>query len=170
MLNLNNELTLVIQLKKYINESLKEEIYNNVLSNINKLDNSLKPTKICYTFDNLMSENAIKVSRKYLLDRIKEKEVTLLDYKDIKVEKDIELDVNKDILDKVIEIISKVLDKDIKEINIDSNFFFDLGGSSLDYYNLISMITTEFKVDINLDNSSSQYSAKTLAKLLEELV
>jgi len=170
VLNLNNELTLVIQLKKYINESLKDEVYNNVLSNINKLDNSLKPTKIYYTFDNLMSENAIKVSRKYLLDKIKEKEVTLLDYKDIKVEKDIELDVNKDILDKVIEIISKVLDKDVKEINIDSNFFFDLGGSSLDYYNLISMLTTEFKIEINLDSNSSNYTPRTLAKMIEELV
>jgi acyl carrier protein len=170
VLNLNKELSLVIQLKKYLTNPQKENIYNNVLDNINKLDNSLKPTKIYYTFDNLMSENAIKVSRKYLLDKIEKKEVTLLDYKDIKKETTLESDVDIEILNKVIEIMAEVLDKKIDEISPDANFFFDLGGSSLDYYNLISMITTEFKVDINLDNSSSQYSAKTLAKLLEELV
>ena len=140
------------------------------MDNINKLDNSFKPTKIYYTFDPLMSENQIKVSRKYLLDKINKKEVTLLDFNDIKTENTNDLDVDKNILDKVVEIIADVLNKDKSEINIDANFFFDLGGTSLDYYNLISIITNEFKVEINLDNNSSFYTAKSIAKMLEELV
>ena len=170
VLNYKNELSLVIQLKKYLTNSQKEAIYNSVMDNINKLDNSFKPTKIYYTFDNLMSENAIKVSRKYLLDKIDKKEVNLLDYKDIKVDINEEMDVDIEILNKVIEIMAYILDKKKEEINPDANFFFDLGGSSLDYYNLISMLTTEFKVEISLDNKSSNYTAKTISKMLEELV
>ena len=170
VLSIKNELSLVVQLKKYLTNSQKESINKKVLDNINKLDNSFKPTKIYYTFDTIMSETAIKVSRKYLIDKIEKKEVELLDYSNINVTVDETLDVDKEILDKVIEIMANILDKRIDEINPDANFFFDLGGSSLDYYNLISMITTEFKVEISLDNNSSFYTPKTLAKLLEELV
>ena len=140
------------------------------MDNINKLDNSLKPTKIYFTFDSLMSENAIKVSRKYLLNKINNKEVELKEFNDIKTVKEENVFVDKKILDKVIELMASTLNKDISEISPNSNFFFDLGGNSLDYYNLISYIQEEFKVEINLDSNSSYYTPVTLAKLLEELV
>ena len=170
VLDINGNLSLVIEIKKYLTNSQKEAINKSVIENINKLDNSFKPTKIYYTFDPLMSEVQIKVSRKYLLDKINKNEVKLLDFNDIKTVNDEFIDVDKNILNKVIEIIADILNKDIKEIGYDSNFFFDLGGSSLDYYNLISQITTEFKVEINLDSNSSYYTPKTIAKMLEELV
>ena len=170
VLNIKKELSLVVQLKNYITNNLKEKIYNDIMDNINKLDNSLKPTKIYFTFDPIMSENAIKVSRKYLLNKIEANEVKLLDYKDIKVEKDEVIDCNIEILNKVKEIMANILDKNIDDINNDANFFFDLGGSSLDYYNLISMLTTEFKIEINLDNNSSFYTPISLTKMIEELV
>ena len=170
VLNINNNLSLVIQMKKYLTNSQKEAINNSVLENVNKLDNSFKPTKIYYTYDPIMSETAIKVSRKYLLNKIENKEVELLDFKDTKTVVDETVDVDKKILDKVIEIMASIVGKDTSEITPDSNFFFDLGGSSLDYYNLISLITTEFNVEINLDNNSSFYTPKTIAKMLEELV
>ena len=170
ILDIKGNLSLVVELKKYLTNEQKEKINNSVLDNVNKLDNSFKPTKIYYTFDPLMSEVQIKVSRKYLLDKIEKKEVKLLDFKDIKTKNEESIDVDKNILDKVVEIMANILSKDKSEINYDSNFFFDLGGTSLDYYNLISMLTTEFKVEINLDSDSSFYTPKTLAKMLEELV
>ena len=170
ILNYKNELSLIIQVKKYLTNIQKDKINESVINNVNKLDNSFKPTKIYYTFDPLMNENAIKVSRKYLLDKLEKNEVNLLEFKDIKTEVKEDLDVDSNILDKVIDIMANVLDKNKDEINIDANFFHDLGGSSLDYYNLISMITTEFKVEINLDNNSSFYTARSISKMLEELV
>lgn len=170
IINYQNELSLIIQVKKYLTNIQKDRINESVIDNINKLDNSFKPTKIYYTFDSLMSENAIKVSRKYLLDKLDKKEVNLLEFKDIKTEENSEIDCDINILNKVVDIMASILDKKNDEIGIDANFFFDLGGSSLDYYNLISMITTEFKVEINLDNNSSFYTARSIAKMLEELV
>jgi acyl carrier protein len=170
ILNYKNELSLIIQVKKYLTNIQKDKINESVINNVNKLDNSFKPTKIYYTFDPLMNENAIKVSRKYLLDKLEKNEVNLLEFKDIKTEVKEDLDVDSNILDKVIDIMANVLDKSKDEINIDANFFHDLGGSSLDYYNLISMITTEFKVEINLDSNSSFYTARSISKMLEELV
>ena len=170
IVNINNELSLVIQIKKYLTNVQKEAINKSVIDNINKLDNSFKPNKIYYTFDSLMNENQIKVSRKYLLERIEKKEVNLLKFDDIKTNNTTDLDVDKNILDKVVEIMAGILDKKIDEINIDAQFFFDLGGTSLDYYNLISEITREFKVEINLDSNSSYYTARSIAKMLEGLV
>ena len=170
IINYQNELSLIIQVKKYLTNIQKDRINESVIDNINKLDNSFKPTKIYYTFDSLMSENAIKVSRKYLLDKLEKKEVNLLEFKEIKTEENSEIDCDINILNKVVDIMASILDKKNDEIGIDANFFFDLGGSSLDYYNLISMITTEFKVEINLDNNSSFYTARSIAKMLEELV
>ena len=170
IVNINNELSLVIQIKKYLTNVQKEAINKSVIDNINKLDNSFKPNKIYYTFDSLMNENQIKVSRKYLLEKIEKKEVNLLKFDDIKTNNTTDLDVDKNILDKVVEIMAGILDKKIDEINIDAQFFFDLGGTSLDYYNLISEITREFKVEINLDSNSSYYTARSIAKMLEGLV
>lgn len=170
VINYKNELSLIIQVKKYLTNTQKDRINESVINNVNKLDNSFKPTKIYYTFDPLMNENAIKVSRKYLLDKLEKKEVNLLEFKDIKTEVKDDIDVDSNILDKVIDIMANVLDKNKDEINIDANFFHDLGGTSLDYYNLISMITNEFKVEINLDSNSSFYTARSIAKMLEELV
>jgi len=170
IINYKNELSLIIQVKKYLTNVQKDKINESVINNVNKLDNSFKPTKIYYTFDPLMNENAIKVSRKYLLDKLEKKEVNLLEFKDIKTETKGDIDVDSNILDKVIDIMANVLDKNKDEINIDANFFHDLGGTSLDYYNLISMITNEFKVEINLDSNSSFYTARSISKMLEELV
>ena len=170
VLDIKGNLSLVVEIKKYLTNNQKEAINKSVIENINKLDNSFKPTKIYYTFDPLMSEVQIKVSRKYLLDKINKGEVKLLDFNDTKTVNDETVDVDKNILNKVIEIMADILNKKKEEIGYDSNFFFDLGGSSLDYYNLISQITTEFKVEINLDSNSSYYTPKTIAKMLEELV
>lgn len=170
ILNYKNELSLIVQVKKYLTNVQKDKINEDVINNINKLDNSLKPTKIYYTFDSIMSENAIKVSRKNLLDKLEKKEVNLLEFKDIKVEEKKDIDVDINILNKVIEIMASILDKKEEDINIDANFFFDLGGNSLDYYNLISIITNEFKVEISLDSNSSFYTARSISKMLEELV
>lgn len=166
----NKNLSLIIQIKKYLTNKMKEDINNKVMDEINKLDSSMRPTKIYYTFDPLMNENQIKVSRKYLLNKIENKEVDLLDYSNIKTNNDENIDVDKNILTKVIEIIANLLNKDINDIKPESNFFFDLGGTSLDYYNLISEITTEFKIDIKLDSESSFYTPISISKMIEGLV
>lgn len=163
------ELSLIIQIKKYLTNKMKEDINNKVLEEVNKLDNSLKPTKIYYTFDSLMNENQIKVSRKYLLNKLENKEVELLEFSNIKTENDENVDVDKNILNKVIEIMANLLNKDIKDIKPESNFFFDLGGTSLDYYNLISEITSEFQIEIKLDNESSFYTPISISKMIEGL-
>ena len=165
----NKNLSLIIQIKKYLTNKMKEDINNKVLEEVNKLDNSLKPTKIYYTFDSLMNENQIKVSRKYLLNKLDNKEVELLEYASIKTNNDENIDVDKNILDKVIEIMARLLNKNIEDVKPDSNFFFDLGGTSLDYYNLISEITTEFKIEIKLDNNSSFYTPLSISKMIEGL-
>ncbi|MCR5462125.1 MAG: AMP-binding protein, partial [bacterium] len=64
VLDIKGNLSLVIEIKKYLTNSQKEAINNSVIENVNKLDNSFKPTKIYYAFDPLMSEVQIKVSRK----------------------------------------------------------------------------------------------------------
>ena len=65
--------------------------------------------------------------------------------------------------------MANLLNKDIKDIKPESNFFFDLGGTSLDYYNLISEITSEFQIEIKLDNESSFYTPISISKMIEGL-
>ena len=44
------------------------------------------------------------------------------------------------------------LNKNLSEISNNSNFFYDLGGTSLEYFDLISRINKEFNISLSFDD------------------
>ena len=51
-------------------------------------------------------------------------------------------------------VFSDVLNKDITEIHDDSDFFLDLGGSSLDYMSLLMKLESAFETHITFEKKS----------------
>ena len=118
----------------------------------NKNDSSLRFSKIYFTYNSIKNPNAIKVSRQYLKSKIADGSVKLFTYDDIKTNDNLEIDLK--VLNKIKECISKCLNISIESINDNSDFFFDLNGSSLDYFDLVARIDEEFEIKLKFENDN----------------
>ena len=111
--------------------------------------------RVYYTFDNIANENAIKVSRKLLERMLDNSEVKLEDFKSFSsLSNEHHDDLNNEITNRLKKLFAEILGKDIKEISDDSDFFLDLGGTSLDYMALLLKIEQEFEIVISFDKKS----------------
>jgi acyl carrier protein len=167
VLNIENQLTLVIEISKYLSKDTIVEIYKDACECNNKLDSSLRVSKIYFTYDPIQAETAIKVSRQYLLKQLENKKVSLVKIDEIK-EKNQDILVNQEILDFIIKSFKEVLMVDT--VSKDSNFFFDLGGTSLDYFSLISLLNQHFNINITFENEKNYHTPLDLALEVERLL
>ena len=151
-----NELVLIIQLSKQNHLIKANSIINEVKSCLAMLkEKGYQIEKVYYTFDDIANENAIKVSRKLLDRMLKNKEVKLEDFNSFSLLKDDhQEDLNNETTSRLKRIFAEVLGKDIKEISDESDFFLDLGGSSLDYMTLLLKIEQEFETAISFKEKS----------------
>ena len=166
ILSLENKLSMVIQIDKYLSKNMVKDIYDEVIKTSKKLDMSYRISKIYFTYDNLKADTAIKVSRQYLKKKIDNNEVELFKIEDIKENK-IE-NINQEILKIVKDEICNTLG--IDNVLDDQSFFFDLGGNSLDYFSLISKLNDIFNISITFEENKNYHTALELTKRIEELI
>ena len=67
-------------------------------------------------------------------------------------------------------LFAQVLSVDEDEIADNAHFMTELGGSSLDYFTLISEINRKFDVSLAYDNNDFGYTLNDFEKLLKELL
>ena len=169
IINLNNKLVFVGEISELYSKELIQNIYNNIDSINKKLDISMSVANIYLTYDAIQSENAIKVSRQYLLNKINNNEVKLHTISEILDLKSNESTVNQKILEIVRKLFADVLYKDLAEVLDSSDFFFDLGGSSLEYFELIAKINEEFNINIQFENDKL-HSPLSFTKEIERMM
>ena len=167
VLDVDNKLSLVIEINDYAPKLIIDELYNKANEINNNLDSSMRVSKIYFTYNPIKNPNAIKVSRQYLKSKIKDNSVKLIEYNDINVSNN--NDVDPKILNGVKECIAECLNIDIKDVLDNSDFFFDLNGSSLDYFDLVSRINDKFNIKLQFENDSLHTSFK-LAKEVERVL
>ena len=152
----NSQLVLIIQLSKQNYTVKAKSIINEVKGALQMLKyQGYQIEKVYYTFDDIANKEAIKVSRKYLERLIKENSVQLEDFANFSnlVENHKE-ELNNDITNRIKKVFSEVLSKDVKEIGEDSDFFLELGGTSLDYMSLLLKLEQEFETSIAFKEKS----------------
>ncbi len=166
ILNINNQLSMIIQIESYTSKDVVKRIYDSVLETTKKLDSSHYVSKIYFTYDEIQAKTAIKVSRQYLLKKLGKGEVKLFSIDEMK--ENVKEDVNLDILAIVKEEMAKSLG--LNEVSDTANFFFDLEGNSLDYFSLISTLNDRFHISITFEDNKNYYTAIELAKEIERQV
>ena len=152
----NNELVLILQVSKQNYMVKAEQITNEVKSCLDTLKKEgYQINRVYYTFDDIANDNAIKVSRKLLERMLKNEEVKLEDFSNFSsIVNSNKEDLNNEITNRLKKVFAEVLGKDIKEINDDSDFFLELGGTSLDYMALLLKIEQEFEIAISFNKKS----------------
>ena len=152
ILDIDNNLSLVIEINEYMPKLIIDELYKLANDYNNRNDSSLRFNKIYFTYNSIKNPNAIKVSRQYLKSKIADGSVKLFSYDDIKTNDNLEIDTK--ILNKIKECIAQSLNINIEDINDNSDFFFDLNGSSLDYFDLIARLDDEFEIKLKFENDN----------------
>ena len=164
---IDNKLSIIVSIDSYLPNNIINDIYERIKDINNKLNASIRIKDIYFTYDPIMAETAIKVSREYLRRKLNSNEVKLYLYNEIIKTKEEGQEVSREILDKVKDIISNLLSIEKDNIKDNSDFFFDLNGSSLEYFSLISNINEEFMISIPFENDS-MHTPYDITKVIEE--
>ncbi len=145
--------SLILEIKPNISQVKINKIIKEVENQVDTLKKlNFVIDQIYYTYDPICSLKAIKVSRRILTKWIETRKVNLLPFNEFKGCSKVDLSsLEIKIAEEVKSIFAEVLGKKIEEINIDSHFIFDLGGTSLDY--LTVLVKLEETYDINVNNS-----------------
>ena len=68
----------------------------------------------------------------------------------------------------VAEVIAEVLGKDLSKVTPGADIFFDLGGSSLDYFTIIMELQKKFRVNFPSEGEQSFKTAGEFADYIEK--
>lgn len=172
-LSKNNEkqLALVLEVNSNINQLKINKLISELEENLHKLESlNYHLDQVYYTYDKIASITAIKVSRKILNTWIENGNVKLEHISSLKEKKiidlsDLELKISSDIK----KIFGDVLNKAIDEIDLNSHFIFDLGGTSLEYLTLLVKLKERFEVEFNKEDKTCYTVIEFTTYLIEQV-
>ena len=159
------ELSMVVQLSPYASESticaIREEVYG-----INAtLPTATAIRKFYFTTDDLAPPTAVKVSRKQLLTKINGGQVTLTPFAQMRSAEG--SDDNSPLMLQVRSIIAKVLELPIEQVTPTSHIFFDLGGTSIQYFSILTALAEHFSLSDYDKNDTYRYTPKEICQYIE---
>ena len=159
------ELSIVIQVNEYITEQKIANIQSCVYSFNDTLDKTMAIKKFYFTTDDLCPPTAIKVSRAQLIKKIKNGEVKLTAFADMKSKM-----CNSDdspLTRDVKAIVAEVLGIDSDGIDINAHIFYDLGASSIQYFSILTRLSEKFSITNYEKTDKYRYTIKEICEYLE---
>ena len=159
-------LMLVVQIPEGMDRMRQKALYGACEEANAKLTPAYRVRKIFFTHDAILPEGGIKVSRARLKRAIEDGSVRLFEPANALTEACPEPDEE---LKRIIRgMIAQVLLIDETKVEDGAHFFYDLGGSSLDYLTLIGMIDSRFGITLGFEAEGFDYSLSDIARKVEE--
>lgn len=155
---------LIIFVNKYVKSDKLREINASILDKIAELKLSGEIEKIVFTSDSMLKGEEFKLNRQRIKRDYESGELTILDMSAEEKEEDI----NIELANRVREFFATALNKNTDEISYYSNFFFDEGGTSLDYFAMVSELQREFDIGFPANGDKSLCTIKEFVNYIEE--
>ena len=166
-----NTVEMIVQVPRNLIALQKSAIIASLHSQNDKLPISQRVKRFFFTYDPIMKESAIKVSRDYLREHIALGDIKLLREDEFSSDdRSTPAEEENELTEIIRSLFAECLSKDESEIGADDHFITTLGGTSLDYFNLISLVNERFSVDMRLDYTHACYTVSTFAKTVKELI
>ena len=157
--------TLVASIPGCFSKEKLDLIYEELLSRIAeaKLDRDIR--HIYFTQESLVFGNDFKVSRTKIRRRVEEGKISLIDPKEL----DMRIEELLSALEgEVAECFAEALGKNRAEIRANDSFFTDLGGSSLEYFALLSALRAKFGIEFLSDGSERLVTVKDFCEKIKK--
>ena len=160
----NGKPTLLANIEPCFSAEKLQVVYKSVKQTVadNRLDGEIE--QIALTTDDLLEKGAFKLSRKKIARKYAAGEYRLVDMQNADGYVETALSVLEE---KIRKCFAEVLQKDEKEVGMCSDFFTDLGGSSLDYFVLLDTLKTELQMETAFADGEKLSTAQEFYDLLK---
>lgn len=157
--------TLVASIPGCFSGERLKEIYTGICDDLAnaKLERSI--TRILFTHEALLNEGEIKLSRKRIADEVSLG--TMKTFAPTDIESHIE-ELMLGLESEMRECFAEALERSPESIGLEDNFFRELGGTSLDYFTLLSIIKTRFGFDISYGEGGNLSTVKEFSDYLKD--
>ncbi len=152
---------LIVKVSPYAGPETIKDIYERANKCLKDLDLDRTIGKVVITGDALMDANDFKLNRKKIGEKLDSGAIKAVDP---------EKDGFKasELTAKVAKIIAGILGKTESEVTPNADLFFDLGGSSLDYFTILMELQKEFRVNFPSEGETSFKTAGEFADYIEK--
>lgn len=164
----NEKLMLIIQLPRTLVEAQMTKLRDAAEKSAAALPPAYRISRIAYTYDPLMEEGGIKVSREYVRRKLASGGIRLIESME-EARKEVG-PVGSEVEAILVRIFAEVLGVPQENIRKDAHFMNDLGGSSLDYFTLIGEIDKRFDIRLDFSEGEIAYSVAGFAEIVERLI
>ncbi len=160
------ELSLIVQISEFISEeklnAIREEAYarNNTLPDVTAIK------KFYFTTDDLCPPTSIKVSRTQLVTKIKNGEIKLALFADMKSTAN--RDEESPLTNEVRAVIAEVLGVPSQNIGGNAHIFYDLGATSIQYFSILTRLSEKFSVAEYKQSDKYCYTLKEICEYLQK--
>ncbi len=155
---------LLIEAKScYTIDSIKQTL-DKAKEQITRLNLSGLVNKIYITKDNLLDANDFKLNRRKITKKYLNNQINLLDEGYSGANEDVFYSA---LQTEIVKIFAQTLSIEQGKIGLNSNFFTDLNGSSLDYFMLADRISAHFGVDIKSADGQSLNTVYEIANFIK---
>ena len=146
--NLNDKLVLLLSYDKNIPQNIIKKDLSDIIHNENFIKYSIK--KILITNDELPKANGIKIKRNDVVQLLANGSIKTFEIEMSEIEEE-KVSCNPDLVKEIIKLFSEVTGAEKVEDN--SDFFIELGGDSLSYFDLVTKVESRFGImlDININ-------------------
>jgi len=162
------ELSIVIQLNAYATQAKLDQIKESVYAINNTLESSVAIKKFYFTTDDLCPPTAIKVSRTQLKKKIADGSVELTAFTDMKLKAT--GGSTSPFFKDVRKIVADVLLIKEDQISDSDHIFYDLGATSIQYFDILTCISKKFSVTDYKQTDKYSYTIKEICEYLEKYV
>ncbi|MBQ7879032.1 MAG: AMP-binding protein, partial [Clostridia bacterium] len=147
IVKMDGEPTLLVQIRKYTPRETRWELEALARNELTRIGISATVRAVAFTEEPLLSGNEFKLNRRRLAT------VKLLSE-----EAENAPETDDELVAKVKAVFAKALGRSVGEIGGKAHFFFDLKGSSLDYFSLIAEMQNEFGVSFPQTENEGLYT------------
>ena len=156
---------MVVQLSPYTPEKTVSEIRQEIYGINQTLPAASAIRRFYFTTDELAPPTAVKVSRAQLRRKIDEGQVKLISFKDYTAIQ--EEGENSSLMEEVRKIIASVLDVPVDTVEAGSHIFFDLGGTSIQYFSILTALSEHFEISGYEQTDKYCYTPKEICEYIE---
>jgi len=170
VLEINGRLSIVLEYGEKLPSAVITSEIERIKNELTKITYGQQISDIFVTRQPIANPNAIKVSRALLRQKITQGEIVLTDYKNLN---DVSKKQNDSSDDAIMLSIKQAFTDTINtasEVQSASDFFIDLGGTSLDYMMLICELESMFGIQINFEKTKNLRTPESLYEYIKDMM
>lgn len=161
ILSIDNNISIIVSIEeKQLRDYNEYEVL--IKQELQRLNLTTEIKHIYITKDSLLDGLDFKPSRKKLEEKILSNSLELLSNN----EKSTNNDDNSDIYNYILLTLNDILDNKIDNLNLNHNFFTDLNGTSIEYFEFVERIESKYSID--LKDISSNVAFNEIISIIED--